>query len=90
MNREERIEYIKRKIDKKNEYLSKHPRASPNVVLRCINEEIKKRKLNNIIIPEIKDRSIVYEINYSVLEEAGKLDGCYLMFDNGGAERLEN
>jgi len=73
---------VKRKIDKKNEYLSEHPRASLEVALRDINREIKKRKLVGIIEAGIAGRSISYEINNTLLDEAGRLDGCYVIRTN--------
>lgn len=78
-NRESRLEYIIKCIHDKNIYLREHKRASEEVALRNINEEIEKRKLVGIVKAEAKDRELSYSIDKEAMDEAKMLDGCYVI-----------
>ncbi|MBI5219983.1 MAG: IS1634 family transposase [Bacteroidia bacterium] len=81
-NREERIQLVLKKISLQNTYLKDHLKASPEVSLKKINGEIKRRKLTEIIIATSSERTIHYSIDPSKEEEQSLLDGCYVMKTN--------
>jgi transposase len=78
-NREERIQVVLKKIALQNIYLKEHPKASPEVSFKKINGEIKRRKLTDIIIASISERTIHHSIDHAKEEDQSLLDGCYVM-----------
>jgi transposase len=88
-NRKSRIEYIIKRIIKKNDYLAKHRKASEQVALKDINKEIERRKLVGIVKPEIDDRSLNYKIDTDLIANISMFDGCYAIKTNVPKEALD-
>jgi transposase len=88
-NRKSRIEYIIKKIIKKNDYLAKHKKASEEVALKDINKEIERRKLVRIVRPKIDDRTLSYEIDTDSIADISILDGCYAIKTDLPKEALD-
>ncbi len=88
-NRAEKIEKIKKLIEEQNKYLSEHKRARPEVALRRVKEKISALKLSKIISCQLLDRTLSYEIDCIALQEAEKLDGCYVLKTNVGKDQLD-
>jgi len=83
LNRTKRLEKIKQKIESKNLYLQKHPKAKEEVAINEINELIKRYKFNNQVLNvEIADRKITLSINDENYEKLSELDGCYVLKTN--------
>ena len=78
-NRKSRIEYIIKIINKKNSYLLEHKKASVEVAIKNINEEIEKRKLKGIIKVGANSRTLTWEIDDTALKDSSRLDGCYVI-----------
>ena len=79
IGREERIKYIINYVNKKNVYLCEHKKASVEVAIKDINKEIQKRKLVGIIEIRAKDMHLDIFTNKEALDEAGRLEGCYVI-----------
>jgi len=78
-NRASKIKFISKKLEKKNKYLSEHPRASEECAVRDIQKIVNKLKLKGIIEIKSINRRLEYKINANVLKEKSKLDGCYVI-----------
>ena len=81
-NREDREQWVLKKISLQNTYLKEHLKASTEVSLKKINGEIKRRKLTEIITTTLSGRTIHYSIDRTKEEEQSLLDGCYVMKTN--------
>lgn len=81
LNRQGKIQAVQGKLQQSNQYLKAHPRAKTRVQIREITAYVQKLKLDNLI--EIKatdgERQLEADINPQVLEQLGKLDGCYVI-----------
>lgn len=88
-NRNSKIEKIRHKIDEKNKYLKEHKKASEEVALRNISNYIKKLKLNSFVGVQVIEREITIQIDNEAKDEAGKLDGCYVIKTDVPKELIE-
>ncbi len=88
-NRKSRIEYIIKKIIKKNDYLAKHKKASEEVALKDINREIERRKLVRIVRLKSDGRSLNYKIDTDSIADISMLDGCYAIKTDVPKEALD-
>lgn len=79
VSREERLEYIINYVNKKNEYLCEHKKASVEAAIKDINKKIQKRKVVGIVEIIAKGMHLDIFLNKEALEEAGRLDGCYVI-----------
>lgn len=78
-NRTSKIKFITEKIEKKNQYLKEHPKASVNVALKNITLLIGKLKLKNVVACSYDERIITSVIKEDQLAEVSILDGCYVI-----------
>ena len=88
-NRAEKIDKIINLIGHQNAYLSEHKRAKPEVALRRVKEKISALKLSKIISCQLSERTLSYEIDKEALQEAEKLDGCYVIKTNVEKQYLD-
>ncbi|PKP51594.1 MAG: IS1634 family transposase, partial [Candidatus Altiarchaeales archaeon HGW-Altiarchaeales-3] len=77
VNREEKIEKIKKTIDKENEYLSSHKKARIENALNRIQKVLERLKVSCFCSIEAKERSFVLKIDESKKKKSAELDGCY-------------
>lgn len=87
--RKSKIEYINKKIIKKNRYLAEHPKASVECGIKEITKIINKLKLSKIMELKSSERKISYHINKEELAEQSRLDGCYVIKTNVPSSQLE-
>ncbi len=78
-NRKFKIAKVKEKIDEKNKYLKEHKKAKEEVALKNLNQYIQKLKLSKILSLKLSERTISIEQNEEAMDEAKKLDGCYVV-----------
>jgi len=78
-SRQSKLKNLQEFCTKKTLYLTEHPRAKEEVAKRNVNEKIQSLKLGNWIEVEVNDRSLSLVIDSEALEEARKLDGCYVI-----------
>lgn len=77
--RQSKFEALARLVAKKNVYLEQHPRAHPDVAIRDVRERAAQLRVESWARIAIEGRHIDLAQNQSVLEEAGLLDGCYVL-----------
>lgn len=78
-NRMEKIEYMRKNVEKANEYLREHPRGKVKTQLRNLSNMIEKFKMKEYakVFEQEGKRGINLVIDEKVLKEVSKLDGCY-------------
>ena len=62
-----------------NGYLDKHPRAQPATAERAVRAKIAQLKIQAWLQVETEARVLKLSVNQSALEEAARLDGCYVI-----------
>jgi transposase len=77
--RNAKIEFIKKKIDERNNYLKDHSKAKTKVALSGLQKYCDKLTVNKFIKISAEDRVISHSIKEEVLIEISKLDGCYCL-----------
>lgn len=88
-NRRSKMDYIIKKINRKNDYLAKHQKASEEVALKDLNREIEKRRLGQLLRLTIEGRTLSYKIDPVLLADLARLDGCYVLKTDVPQEALE-
>lgn len=78
---------IKTLIQKKNEYLTEHPKAKVETALREINAKIEKLNCKWLNIAT-EDQKITLFIDTDILTEISRLDGCYVITTNLPADAV--
>jgi len=66
-------------IERKNTYLAEHPRAKVDVAKREVTGKIARLKLKQCLEAKSKARMLRLEVDDDALEEAARLDGCYVI-----------
>jgi transposase len=66
-------------VDKKNEYLSLHPRAKTETAAGNILKYAEKLRIDKLIRLEVVNRTVYIEWDEMKLEQASCLDGCYVL-----------
>src|SRR5680860_736585 len=81
LTRQGKIDSINSKLQKSNKYLEEHPRAKPAIQIRDITAYIKKLKMDKFAEARAVEgeRQLELHIDSAEMEEAGKLDGCYVV-----------
>jgi transposase len=66
-------------VMKKNQYLSEHKKAKPEVALKAIREKAKRLQLAEVTLLQESNRKIIISFDEQALQEASRLDGllCY-------------
>lgn len=85
-SREAKLARVRRLLNQKNQYLAGHPRASVAVAGRDIQEKIEQLKIENWVRVESRESILELVIDDAALEEAAKLDGCYVIKTDLSAE----
>src|SRR5437879_7629290 len=62
-----------------NGYLDKHPRAQPATAERAVRAQIAQLKIHAWLQVETEARALKLSVNQAALEEAARLDGCYVI-----------
>jgi hypothetical protein len=62
-----------------NGYLSEHPRAKVATAQKAVRAKIVKLKLEPWLQIEFEERSLKLTVNQDALDEAARLDGCYVL-----------
>jgi transposase len=77
--RESKLESLRIKMRKKNQYLREHPRASVEVALREVQQQCEKLRLTGWVKVSASGGQIDLFIDEDALAETAKLDGCYVL-----------
>lgn len=78
---------IRKLIEKKNDYLTEHPKAKVETAWREINGKIKKLNGKWLTL-ETQGREITLLIDRDMLAELSRLDGCYVITTDLSAEAI--
>ena len=78
-SREDKFQSVCRRVTKKNIYLNEHPRAQVAVVVREIGEYLEKLRIEKWVRITIVGRQIAIERDEKQLQQAARLDGCYVL-----------
>ncbi len=62
-----------------NRYLKEHPRAKVATAQKAVRAKIVKLKLEPWLQIEFEERSLKLTVNQEALDEAARLDGCYVL-----------
>jgi hypothetical protein len=66
-------------VAQKNAYLAAHPRAQVAVALRAAHTKLTRLKIDAWLTGEAEGRTIGLRVQAEALQEAAKLDGCYVL-----------
>lgn len=75
-DKQARVERLRQEC---NEYLARHPRAKPRTAEKALRAKIAQLKIERWLEVEAEDRSLKLTVNQPALEEASRLDGCYVI-----------
>jgi Transposase DDE domain len=78
-SREAKLARVRVLLNQKNQYLAEHRRASVAVAIRDIQEKIEQLKIEEWGKLESRESNLELLIDDQALEEAAKLDGCYVI-----------
>lgn len=78
-HRIQKTQSIGRRIEQANEYLRQHPRAKALTQQRALQAKIKQLRLEGWVSLRVDQRQLHLEENTVALEEAERLDGCYVI-----------
>jgi transposase len=70
---------IEKLVEKKNNYLRAHPRATVEVALREVVGKIEQLKIDAWLRVRIEERGLALVIEEMALSEEARLDGCYVI-----------
>lgn len=78
---------VARLLEKQNEYLAGHARASVEVAARKVAEKIEKLRIGGWLRAEASGRTLQLVEDAAALAEASRLDGCYCLITDLPAEQ---
>ena len=78
-NRQDKLNKIKQAVERKNDYLREHPRATVSVAADEIAAKIKRLKLDGWLRVYEERRELKLLTDEKALEEISGLDGCYAL-----------
>jgi hypothetical protein len=70
------VEQLRQKL---NGYLDQHPRARPATAARALRAKITQLKIHAWLQVDSEARALKLTVNQPALEEASRLDGCYVI-----------
>ncbi len=71
---------LEHKVNESNAYLTAHPRAKAQTVIKTLSKEVQKLKLQSWVELKCgKARCVALQIDESARNEQAKLDGCYVL-----------
>jgi len=86
--RTEKLESVRRRVERQNNYLEEHPGAHVDVALRKCRERAEKLKISGWVEITSSGRALQLQIDQEALEEKRKLDGCYVLRTDLPPERI--
>ena len=89
-NRKDRMQKITTLCEKLNEKLKAHPKASPEIALKDLENKIHQLKLKWIMIANIKDRVLSLSMDADALQKSSQLDGCYAIKTDLSYEKIND
>lgn len=89
INREAKIEEIKRLVDEQNTYLKEHRKAKADVALGKINTKISRLSLKNILQASVDGRELTLAVDENAQKKAEELDGCYVVKTNVPEDKID-
>jgi hypothetical protein len=78
-NRGEKLEFVRRLPEDRNEYLRDHPRAKVETAMKKVDSKIGKLKMKAWIFVESVERKLELRIDQDALDELSELDGFYVI-----------
>jgi hypothetical protein len=78
-SRRSKTHSVERVMAKQNTYLCEHPRAHVDVAVRNVRLLCKKLNISSWLNVSASERKITLTHDRAALEEAAKLDGCYVL-----------
>lgn len=81
LTKQRKINSINTQLHKSNKYLAEHPRAKPDIQIRDITAYIQKLKMDKFAEARAVEgeRQLELYINETEMDQASKLDGCYVI-----------
>lgn len=70
---------VERLVEERNKYLAEHPRARVATAQRAVQAKIAQLKIDPWLAVQAEGRSVKITVQEAVLEEASRLDGCYVL-----------
>jgi transposase len=77
--RRDKQQAIEREVQKRNLYLSQHPRACVQTALEGVQELIERLRSSDWLSVCVSGRTLSRSIDTQALQEHTKLDGCYVL-----------
>ena len=91
--RADQLERVRAKVEARNAYMKKHPRASEETSLKQAEQWLRAYKLQDFVSASLKGRHVVLEVCEESQKQAELLDGCYVVVsdvpvDKASAQQL--
>ena len=80
--RKSKTKKIEELVKDRNQYLDEHPKADVTVAVSTVNSLIAKLKLSDFLSVQVAERTLSLECDVTTLEEATRLDWCYVIKSN--------
>jgi transposase len=84
--RRSKLASVGRLVEEQNRYLSEHPRAKAPTALNKVTARLEGLRLNGWVRATVQERKVTVEEDATALAEVSKLDGCYVLQTDVGAE----
>ncbi len=91
--REDQLSCVRAKVEARNAYMEKHPRASAEVSLGLAEKWLRTYKPRDFVSARLEGRRVVLEVSAESQKEVELLDGCYVVIsdvpgDKASAQQL--
>jgi hypothetical protein len=91
--RADQLERVRAKVEARNAYMEKHPRASEETSLKQAEGWLRAYKLQDFVSASLKGRRVVLEVCEESQKQVELLDGCYVVVsdvpgDKASAQQL--
>lgn len=87
--RQSKLEALEKALAERNIYLAEHPKAKTSCALNHVQKKIKKLKVSAWLYVEVIERTLKFEIDETALEDAARLDGCYVIVTDLKAKQAD-
>lgn len=77
--RADQLSRVQAKVDKRNAYVSEHPKSSPHVSLKQALRWLEQYKLSSFVQARLESTQVLLEVNPEKKQEQELLDGCYVV-----------
>lgn len=78
-SRRDKLASLEKAAHKYNLYLREHPKAAVEVGKRTLEEKAQKLRISQWVCVDARERTLSIRVDNSALNEASKLDGCYVL-----------